>query len=91
MTDPNIASGPAHLAPGDTVLSSSPSVTLGPAKAIASGVTGTAIGFLTALGVAFSDNVVTGGEWIAIATATVLAAAAAFGITYATPVKVTAN
>lgn len=72
-----------------TLSSKDASVTIGPAKAIASGVTGTAVAFLTALGVAYSDNVVTGGEWISVALATVLGGAAAFGVTFATPTSVT--
>lgn len=76
--------------PTDTVVSSgSKALDLGPAKAVASGVTGTAIAFLGGLGIAYADNVVTGQEWINIALATVLGAAAAFGVTYATPTKVT--
>lgn len=84
-------SGPAHLAIGETVSSTSPAVTVGPAKAIASGIVGTAVAFLGGLTVAFADEVVSGQEWINVALVTVLGAAAAFGITYATPTSVRAN
>jgi hypothetical protein len=87
----NLTPGPDHLAVGETVTSSSSAVTLGPAKAIASGITGTAVAFLGGLGIAYADGVVTGQEWVNIAIATVLGAAAAFGITYATPSSVKLN
>lgn len=79
------------LTVGETVSSSSDKVTVGKEKAIASGLVGTAVGFLSALGLAASDGTITGGEWIGIASATVLAFAAAFGITYAVPASVTRN
>lgn len=69
--------------------SSSKAVELGPAKMVAAGVTGTAVAFLSALGVAYADGNVTGQEWVNIALATVIGAAAAFGITWATPTSVT--
>lgn len=72
-----------------TVSSSSSALDLGPAKAVASGLTATAVGFLTALITANADGGITSGEWITVALATVVAAAAGFGITYATPTKVT--
>lgn len=72
-----------------TLSSRDPGVELGPAKAVASGVAGTAVAFLGALGVAYTDSVVTGQEWVNIALATVLGAAAAFGVTFATPTRVT--
>lgn len=75
--------------PGLSVSSKSDSITVGPAKAVASGVVGTAVAFLGGMGIAYADNVITGQEWINIALATVLGAAAAFGITYATPTTVT--
>lgn len=80
-----------HLAVGETVTSSSPLVTLGNAKGIAGGVAGTAVAFLTGLGTGLADGTVTGQEWVNIAIATVLGAVAAFGLTYATPTKVTLN
>jgi hypothetical protein len=73
----------------NVVSSTDTRIELGPAKAIASGVVGTAVAFLGGLGIAYTDNVITGQEWVNIALATVLGAAAAFGITYATPTKVT--
>lgn len=57
------------------------------AKAIASGVTGSAVAFLSALIPAAEDNVVTGQEWLTVALFTVIGAAAAFGITWAVPNK----
>jgi hypothetical protein len=87
----NLTPGPDHLAVGETVSSSSPAVTLGPAKSIASGVVGTAIAFLGGVAIAYADNAITGQEWVNIAITTVLGAAAAFGITYATPTSVKAN
>lgn len=83
--------GPDHLAIGETVKSTSDAVTVGPAKAIASGVVGTAVAFLGGLTVAYADEIVSGQEWINIALVTVLGAAAAFGITWATPTTVRAN
>ena len=81
----NLTPGPDHRA----ISSKSPAIDLGPAKAIASGVAGTAVAFLGGLGVAIADEVVTGQEWVNIAIATVLGAVAAFGITYETPTTVT--
>lgn len=81
--------GPDHLEVGDTVSSKSELVTVGPGKAVASGAVGTAVAFLTALIVANSDEVVTGGEWLTVALATVIGGAAAFGVTWATPTSVT--
>lgn len=74
---------------GGTVSSKSPLIELGPAKAVAAGVGGTAIAFLGSLGTAYADGVVSGQEWVNIALATVIGALAAFGITYATPTSVT--
>lgn len=54
-------------------------------KAVAAGVTGTLVSFLTGLQVAVQDSVVTQNEWVTIALATVIGAAAAFGITWAAP------
>lgn len=56
-------------------------------KAIASGVVATVVTFLSTLQVAIEDGITT-GEWVSIALATVIGAAAGFGITYATPAKV---
>lgn len=72
-----------------TIKSTSKALDLGPAKAIASGVAGTAVAFLTGLGVAYADGAVSGQEWVNIALATVLGAVAAFGITFQTPTTVT--
>jgi hypothetical protein len=80
----------ASGAENPTVKTSEPTVTLGSGKAVAAGATGTAVAFLSALGVAMPGGV-TGEEWVAIALATVIGMAAAFGITWATPTKVTFN
>jgi hypothetical protein len=77
--------------PNTPIKSSSDLVTLGPAKAVAAGVGGTAISFLGALGTAYADGAVSGQEWVNIALATVIGALAAFGITYATPTTVKLN
>lgn len=72
-----------------TITSSSDSgVTLGKSKAYASGVAATLVAFLGALSVAYADGAVSGQEWINIALTTVVAAAAGFGVTYATPTSV---
>lgn len=90
MTNPSTQTpGPDHLATGVTLSSRSSSIELGPAKAVAGGIAGTAVAFLGGLGIAYTDNVITGQEWVNIALATVLGAAAAFGVTFATPTTVT--
>lgn len=72
-----------------TASSKDPGVSLGPAKAVASGVTATVVAFLTATITANADGAVTSGEWLTVALATVVGAAAGFGITFATPTSVT--
>lgn len=54
-------------------------------KAIAAGVTGTLVAFLTSLGTAVQTPGITDQEWVAVALATVLGGAAAFGITWNAP------
>lgn len=54
-------------------------------KAIAAGITGTVVAFLTSLITAQADDVVTSGEWTVIALGTVIGAAAAFGVTWQAP------
>lgn len=54
-------------------------------KAIAAGVTGTLVAFLTGLATAVQSPGVTDQEWVAVALATVLGGAAAFGITWNAP------
>lgn len=56
-------------------------------KALASGVTGTVVTFLSTLQIALSGGV-TPEEWVGIALATVIGGAAAFGITYTVPTRV---
>lgn len=72
-----------------SVKSTSKTVDLGPGKAVASGLTATVIAFLTATITANADGAITSGEWLTVALATVVGAAAGFGITYATPTSVT--
>jgi hypothetical protein len=73
------------------IKSSSDQVTLGPSKAVASGVTATVVAFLTATITANADGAITSGEWLGVALATVVGAAAGFGITYSTPTTVKLN
>lgn len=73
----------------NTLKSTDANVTLGPAKAVASGIVGTAVAFLTALITANADGAVTSNEWLAVALATVVGGAAAFGVTWKTPTSVT--
>lgn len=53
-------------------------------KAIAAGAVGTAVAFLSSLSVAMEGGV-TPSEWVNVALATVIGAAAAFGIVYGVP------
>jgi hypothetical protein len=84
--------GPKHLAPGETVTSDSPKVTLGPAKAIVAAVGGV----VTSLSVwlttgPFNDGALDLNEGIALVIA-ILAGLGVPGIgTYVTRTKVTAN
>lgn len=94
MTNPNLTPGHGSVAvaAGETVNSADPSITLGPAKAIAATVATVAVAFLTALGTALqSDNVVTGSEWVAIALATVVGTGLVGGATYLTRTTVRGN
>lgn len=54
-------------------------------KAIAGGTAGTLVAFLTGLTTALQTPGVTDQEWVAVALATVLGGAAAFGLTWASP------
>lgn len=54
-------------------------------KAIAGGVAGTAVAFLTGLTTALQTPGITDQEWVAVALATVLGGSAAFGLTWASP------
>lgn len=54
-------------------------------KAIAGGVAGTLVAFLTGLSTALQTGGVTEQEWVTVALATVLGGAAAFGLTWASP------
>ena len=92
-TNPSAATpGPDHLSPGETVKSSSPAVTLGPAKAIVAAILGA---ILTAgaviLQAVSNDGAIDVNEGIAI----VLAIAAGAGVpglgTYIAPTTVKAN
>lgn len=79
------------VAAGETVNSADPSITVGPAKAIAASVATVAVTFLTALGVAMTDNVVTPQEWITIAVATIVGTGLVGGSTFLTRTTVTGN
>ena len=83
--------GDAPLVPGETVQSSSGSVTLGPAKAIVAAVGGALVGGLTALSTALVDNNVTSGEWVTVALAVVIGSGLVGAGTYLTPTSVTRN
>lgn len=92
MSNPSAATpGPDHLAVGDTVKSSSPAVTLGPAKAVIAAILG-ALGAAVPLAInATADGVLDLGEGWAIVGA-LLAGAGVIGAgTWLTPTKVTAN
>jgi hypothetical protein len=80
--------GPTLL-PGETVTSDSPKVDLGPAKAIAATIATIAVAFLGALGVAITDGEITAGEWVTIATATIVSTGLVGGATFITPTSVT--
>lgn len=54
-------------------------------KAIAGGVAGTAVAFLTGLTTALQTPGINDQEWVAIALATVLGFAGAFGLTWGAP------
>jgi len=54
-------------------------------KAVAGGVAGTLVAFLTGLGTAMQTPGVTSQEWVTIALATVLGFAGAFGLTWGAP------
>jgi hypothetical protein len=64
---------PEHAAEGTTAT-----------KAIVGSAIAIAVTFLGALSVAIADNVVTGQEWVTIASATLIAAGGVFGGVYAT-------
>ena len=80
------------VAAGETVNTASPSITLGPAKAIAAFVATIAVAFLTALGSALTgDGIVTGPEWVTIALATIVGSGLVGGAAYVTRTTVTGN
>lgn len=54
-------------------------------KAIAAGVAGTLVAFLTRLEAAVDVGGVSDKEWVAVALATVVGGAAAFGLTWFAP------
>jgi MFS-type transporter involved in bile tolerance (Atg22 family) len=81
--------GEHALPTGTTVSSSSKALDLGPAKAVASGIVTTVVAALGAVIVANADDVITANEWLNVALATIGGFAAGFGITFATPTKVT--
>ena len=77
------------LAAGETVTSDSPKVNLGPAKAIVALIGSAAVAGLGAYITAVSDNVVTSGEWAAIAVATIVGSGLVGGATYVAKTRVT--
>lgn len=77
------------LAEGETVTSDSPKVELGNAKAIVATIAAAVVGGLTTLGGALTDNVVTPGEWVAIALATIVGSGIVGGATYVARTTVT--
>lgn len=88
---PVVPADSVAVASGETVNSSSPAITVGPAKAIVAAVGGALVGGLSALGVALADEVVTSGEWVAVALAVVLGTGLVGGATYATRTTVKGN
>jgi hypothetical protein len=79
------------LVAGETVPSSSEKVTLGPAKAIVATIATAVSMGLGALGVALADEVVTSGEWVAVAIAFLAGTGLVGGATYAARTSVTGN
>ena len=83
--------GPDHLASGETVKSSSPAVTLGPAKAVIAAILG-ALGAAVPLGIAaIADGAIDLSEGWGILGALLVGAGVIGGGTWLTPTKVTAN
>jgi hypothetical protein len=89
MTNYDVNGEKVSLVAGETVSSASDQVDLGPAKAVAATVATIAVAFLGALGVAITDNVVTGQEWVTIAIATIVATGLVGGATYLAPASIT--
>lgn len=79
------------VAVGEVVNTASPSITLGPAKAVVAAVGSALVGGLSALGVALADNVVTPGEWVAVALATIVGSGVVGAATYVARTTVTGN
>lgn len=79
------------VAAGEVVNTSSPAVTLGPAKAIVALVASAAVAGLGAFVTAVSDNVVTSGEWATIAIATIIGSGIVGASTYVARTTVTGN
>lgn len=77
------------LAAGETVTSDSPKVDLGPAKAIVATVATAVSMALGALGVALTDEIVTSGEWVAVAIAFLAGTGLVGGATYFAKTTVT--
>lgn len=89
--DPAVPTPDVALAVGEKVTSDSAAVTLGPAKAIVAAVSGALVGGLTALGTALADEVVTSGEWVAVALAVVIGSGLTGGATYVARTTVTGS
>lgn len=92
MSNPSAQTpGPDHLAVGETVSSSSPKVTLGPAKAVVSAILG-ALGAAVPLAIAATaDGAIDATEGWGILGALLVGAGVIGGGTWVTPTKVTAR
>lgn len=88
---PVVPAAEVAVASGEVVNSADPSITVGPAKAIVAAVGGALVGGLTALSTALADNVVTSGEWVTVALATIVGSGVVGGVTYATRTTVKGN
>lgn len=80
-----------NTTPRHALTTKSDAITLGPQKAIVGAVVGALVGGLTALGTALTDEVVTSGEWVAVALAVVLGSGLSGGAVYAKSTTVTLN
>ena len=92
MTNPAAATpGPDHLATGDVVLSSSPKVTLGPAKAVVGAIAGAVVSAGPLVLEAIADGAVDLGEVWSIIGALLVGAGLVGGSVFVKSTKVTAN
>lgn len=92
MTNPSAATpGPDHLVVGQTVLSSSPKVTLGPAKAVVGAIAGAVVAAGPITLEAIADGAIDLGEIWSIIGALLVGAGLVGGSVFAKSAKVTAN